>query len=440
MKTHILICLLIFILTPSNIWAQKKGERVLVTTNKTDLKVEGTRLKTLHEGFAVTIKDIKGPWYWVNHQGTLGWIKASDAKTIDQAIQYYTDQIRTNPTASNYRFRGDAFRFTKKYQSALNDLNESIRLNPNSAKTYDSRANIYSKLGKRTNALNDMNTAIKLDPNSATRYNNRAVLLAGVSKRSEAIKDYTNAIRLNPQKAIYYKNRGLSYNKIKDYDSAIKDFDTAIQLVPTYADAFTRRGDSYYAQNNYDAAMKDYKKSLEIDPKDTYTNYRVGLINQNKDHFEQAIQNYNTAIRLNPKYRSAYRSRGICYRKLGNYSLALQDLDKAIQISPEYTSAYRSRAWLRSTASNPNFIDLKKAKSDLVQAEKLSSKKNWQLYQSLAALYAAEGKFDKAIEASKKSLALQKEVPTMRKILIQQSEERLKLYQQHKPYREIPQN
>lgn len=439
MKTTLLFCLIIFINLPSNLWAQKKGERVLVTTKKTDLKVEGTKLKTLHEGFEVTIKDINGPWYWVNHQGTLGWIKASDAKTINQAIEYYTNQIRTNPTSNNYQFRGDAFRFTKKYQSALNDLNESIRLNPNSARTYDSRSKIYSKLGKKTNALNDINTAIKLDPNSATRYNNRAVLLAGMSKRSEAIEDYTNAIRLNPKKAIYYKNRGMSYNKIKNYDLAIKDFDTAIQMVPTYADAFTKRGDSYYSLKKYDTALKDYHKSLEIDPKDTYTNYRVGLINQNKNNFKQAIQSYNTAIKLNPKYRSAYRARGVCNRRLGNYAQALQDLDKAIQISPKYTSAYRSRAWLRSTASDSNFIDLTKAKADLVQAEKLSSKKTWQLYQSLAALYAAEGKFDKAVEANKKSLALQKEVSNMRKILIQQSEDRLKLYQQNKPYREIPQ-
>lgn len=440
MKTNLLICLFIFIITPSNLWAQKKGDRVLVTTKKADIKVKGTSLKTLHEGFEVTIKDINGPWYWVNHQGTLGWIKASSVKTVDQAIDYYTDQIRTNPTSKNYRYRGDALELKKKYQSALNDFNESIRLNPNSAKTYDSRASIYNKLGKRTNALNDMNTAIKLDPNSATRYNNRAVLLAGISRRSEAIKDYTNAIRLNPKKAIYYKNRGLSYKKIKKYDLAIKDFDTAIQLVPTYADAFTKRGDSYYSQNNYAAALKDYQKSLEIDPKDTYTNYRVGLIHQNQNQFKQAIQNYNTAIKLNPKYRSAYRSRGICYRKLGHYSQALQDFNKAIEISPKYTSAYRSRAWLRSTASDPNFIDLKKAKADLVQAEKLSSKKNWQLYQSLAALYAAEGNFNKAIEANKKSLTLQKAVPNMRKSLIQQSENRLKQYEQHKPYREIPQD
>jgi len=94
---------------------------------------------------------------------------------------------------------------------------------------------------------------------------------------------------------------------------------------------------------------------------------------------------------------------------------------------------------LRTTASDPKFIDLKKAKDDLTKAQTLSSNKSWQLYQSLAALYAAEGKFDKAVEANQKSLALLKETSGVKKELIQQSEARLKLYQQKKPYREIPQ-
>lgn len=440
MKTILLFCLLIFVITPSGLLAQKKGERVIVTTRKADLKVDETVLKTLSEGFEVVIKDINGPWYWVDHKGTLGWVHSESTKTVDQAIDFYTRQIANNPTSNNYRYRGDAFRLKKNYKSALSDFNAAIRLNPNSARAFDSRSKIYSKTGKKANAFEDLNTAIKLDPNSSTRYNNRAVILSGNSRYSEAIQDYSSAIRLNPNKGIYYKNRGLSYKKTKQYDLAIKDFTTAIRLVPTYADAYTNRGDTYKTLKNEEAAINDFEKSLKIDPKDSSTNYKAGLCYQNKNQFQQAIQKFNVAIKSNPKYRFAYRARGICYRKLGNYAKALQDIDKAIQLSPKYSSAYRSRAWLKTTASDPNYIDVKKAKDDLRQAEKLASKKSWQLYQAQAALYATEGNFNKAIEAGKKCLELQKASPNLRKELIQESEARLKLYQQNKPFREIPQN
>lgn len=440
MKSILLSSLIILSLTTSHLFAQKKGDLVLVTGGKTDIQVEGKVLKTLYEGFELDIKDINGSWYWVNHKGTLGWVNAANVKTIDQAIGYYTNQIARNPTSKNYRYRGDAFRLKKKYLSAISDYNESIRLNPRSARTFDSRSKIYSKLGNKENAFADINAAIQLDPNSATRFNNRAVLLSGDSRYPEAIQDYSTAIRLNPKKAIYYKNRGLSYKKTRKYEKAIKDFTAAIRLVPTYAEAYTYRADSYNSLKNYSAALNDYNKSLKIDPKDSTTNYKTGLLHQNQNQFQQAIQYYNAAIKSNPKYRSAYRARGICYRKRGNYSRALQDLDKAIQLSSKYTSAYRSRAWLYSTASDPSFIDLKKANADLAKAQKITSKKSWQLYQSLAALYAAEGKFDQAVEANQKSLALLKETSGIKKELIQQSEARLKLYQQNKPFREIPQN
>ena len=47
MKTILLFCLLIFVITPSGLLAQKKGERVIVTTRKADLKVDETVLKNI---------------------------------------------------------------------------------------------------------------------------------------------------------------------------------------------------------------------------------------------------------------------------------------------------------------------------------------------------------------------------------------------------------
>ncbi len=472
MRMLLLLSLSLIILQPETVVAQKKGETLLVVTKDADISVEGKVLKTLHEGYEVVFKDISAPWYWVEHKGTLGWINSTTARTIPEAIEFYTSQINANPSSSNYRYRGDAYLLQKKYQSALNDLDEAVRLDSGSAKNFDSRASIHSKLGNRKQMYADINMAIQLDPTSATRYNNRGVLYASDSKPDKAIADYTQSIRLNPKKAIYFKNRGMSYKKKDDFKSAIKDFDSAVKLLPAYSSAIAERGDCQLELKNYEAALQDYQAALKIDPASTdalwgmalyfdikkdpqqanqyYENvlkldpkryfayYKIGSNFQSENNFAKAIQNYDRSIAIKPTYRSAHRNRGICYRKTGNYAQALKDFDQAIQISPKHPDAYRSRAWLKITASDPKFIDLAGAKQDLAQAEKFTSPGSWRLAQSFAGLYAAEGKFDQAVETMNKAIALQQEHTTLSEAARQQARDYLALYQQKKPYREIP--
>jgi len=186
-------------------------------------------------------------------------------------------------------------------------------------------------------------------------------------------------------------------------------------------------------------ANQHYEKVLKLDPKRYFAYYKIGSNYQSQNQFTKAIQNYDRSIAIRPTYRSAHRNRGICYRKTGDYEQALKDFDKAIQISPKHPDAYRSRAWLKITASDPNFIDLPGARQDLTAAKKFTSRESWLLYQSFAGLYAAEGDFDKAVESMKKAIALQEESTTLGEAPRQQARDYLTLYQQKKTYREIPQ-
>jgi tetratricopeptide (TPR) repeat protein len=49
-------------------------------------------------------------------------------------------------------------------QAALDDCNESLRLEPNAAATFDSRGLAYLKLGKWELAITDYNSALRLSP------------------------------------------------------------------------------------------------------------------------------------------------------------------------------------------------------------------------------------------------------------------------------------
>src|SRR5215207_8169312 len=81
------------------------------------------------------------------------------SKGNELALAYYNRAI-------SYKQKGDIER-------ALNDYNESIRINPAYAKAFNNRGNLWRDKGELERAIADYSEAIKLDANYAAAYANR---------------------------------------------------------------------------------------------------------------------------------------------------------------------------------------------------------------------------------------------------------------------------
>ena len=53
------------------------------------------------------VQQEQGEWLWLETDGIAGWVQPSEVIPVDQAVDYYSQQINASPgTASNYVFRG----------------------------------------------------------------------------------------------------------------------------------------------------------------------------------------------------------------------------------------------------------------------------------------------------------------------------------------------
>ncbi len=75
--------------------------------------------------------------------------------------------------AAAYCFRGHARTEKRELDTALSDLNESIRLDPNSACALTNRGRVYAFKRDLDRAIADYDEAIRIDPAFALAYNNR---------------------------------------------------------------------------------------------------------------------------------------------------------------------------------------------------------------------------------------------------------------------------
>ena len=62
--------------------------------------------------------------------------------------------------------------------------------------------------------MNNYDEAIRLQPDSAVAYNNRGLAKDKLGQHEAAIADYDKALRFQPDSAVVYTNRGLAKDKL----------------------------------------------------------------------------------------------------------------------------------------------------------------------------------------------------------------------------------
>ncbi len=98
-----------------------------------------------------------------------------------------------------------------RFEEAIAEFNEAIRINPKLEWAYVSRAFSYSEMGQYDRALQDCDQAIRLDPELENAYILRASAYSEMGEFDKALQDFDQAIRLDPQSVDTYHNRALTY-------------------------------------------------------------------------------------------------------------------------------------------------------------------------------------------------------------------------------------
>ena len=280
MSQSLTICLvLLFAQTPES-WV---GKRV-ITHYGAVLKVKGQvendadRGKNLRRGkdqqsFRVyKVEQTNGQWLWLVEEGgsARGWITAEWLIPFDQAVDYYTNQIRANPSSVNYLKRGQIWKHKKEYDIAIADYNEAIRLDPQSALAFNNRGYAWHNKKEYDKAIADYNEAIRLDPQSALAFNNRGYAWHNKKEYDKAIADYNEAIRLDPQSAEAYNSKAwlmatCPEAKYRDGKRAVESATRACELSdgkePNY---FGTLAAAYAESGDFDKAVESQTKAIEL--------------------------------------------------------------------------------------------------------------------------------------------------------------------------------
>jgi len=218
----------------------------------------------------------------------------------------------------------------------------------------------------------------------------------------------------------------------------------AIEVTKGNFSAWYLYGVSEMKRGDDPAAMTAFRRSLRINP--DFTNARFDLAKLlidagQLDDAEKQLQRValqkpalaRKGLQIIANQRAvAWVSRGSRFLDQGKAEQAAECFRKALQANPRYAEALNNLAWILATSPN-------KAIRDGSQALRLARRAieirhSSMMLDTLAAAYAENGQFDRAVEIARQTIELARRDP--RQSMPPGIDDRLKRYQAGQPYRD----
>ncbi len=338
---------------------------------------------------------------------------------FENAYTFYAKAISYNPQNYNpYWQRGHYKSQEYKYDEALADFDKAIEifladpvpsLNNDLAILYRNKALMHKYKMQYTDALAAINKSVATDPNMAKTYRIRGQIYQAMKKYDKARADYENAITLqtdNKIKADIYLDLSMMAWNLLDYKTCLEDLNKGIAADPSNGMLFWHRALVYGYKKNYPAAIKESKAALDFYKNDSSSTaslvWQRALYKDYSGDYKGSIEDFQTYLKLYPKSYGGYYELGRIYKwRLKNNDLASANLDKATELAEKANDT--------SKLCYINIVRGNKEEAYKKMMEHIEANKNddyqykWELH-NMTCIYALAGNAPKAFEYLDKSM------------------------------------
>ena len=212
----------------------------------------------------------------------------------------------------------------------------------------------------------------------------------------DAMAHLQNSIKIAPTLEGYHF-LGLCYYNRGELESALSQFRKILDNMPDSRQARLMTGTILLTQKRVDDAINEIQKVLHKDDNDAIAHNLLGNAYMSKGMFEEGMREYNRATKLDPKTVDAYLKKGYFYFSRGKNAEGESELVTAVQAAPD---ALNSRLILASYHQRGG----NSAKALSVLRSGLSGKKgDALLYNSIAAVLLSENKLDEGLKNIQKA-------------------------------------
>ena len=150
-----------------------------------------------------------------------------------------------NQEAANLTREGIEASKAKDWDKAIAAFKRAAQLEeryaPNLASALQQRATVYVSQQKFQEAIADYSEALKVKSNDPDIFERRAYAEMQLKDYDKALHDYNEAIKLSPEEPKYYQVRALIHQTKNNFKAAMADVEKTLKLDPNNVDAQQRK-------------------------------------------------------------------------------------------------------------------------------------------------------------------------------------------------------
>ena len=179
-------------------------------------------------------------------------------------------------------------------------------------------------------------------------------------------------------------------------------------------------------------AIEQYEQTLRLQPDFVEARESLGNNLIRSGRVNEAVGQYEETLRFKPDSAEAHNYLGLALERIGRIPEAVGHFEQALRIKPDYPEALNNLAWLLAARLSTESNNAVRAVALAEGACKLSDDRVANYLDTLAAAYAAAGRFDDAVSTAQKALRLANAAGQTQ--LVSRIEMRLELYLAKRPY------
>ncbi|MHC4259743.1 MAG: tetratricopeptide repeat protein [Planctomycetota bacterium] len=150
-----------------------------------------------------------------------------------------------------------------------------------------------------------------------------------------------------------------------------------------------------------------------------------------RGEIDKAIYHNQKSLEIKPNYFKALGGLAVAFARKGRTDLAVDCYKEGIRCKGDWVLPLNNLAWIQATHSQARFRNPREAMEHALRACELTKYKNPSVLDTLAAAYAAAGRFSDAVATAEKAVELS---PSSNKELAERIQNRLGLYRAGRPY------
>jgi len=317
--------------------------------------------------------------------------------------------------ADGYYLFGDTEKATEIYLDLVKRAGDFPLLRDN---VRSKLANIYLRARDRKRAAEQFEAIVRDDPSNAQAYYFLGSIASEENRWADAVENLRKTILFNSEFEPAYYDLAAAQIALGNTGDALATLDRArakfaVSFVLEYLLAM-----AHNQQKSYADAVNHFT-TAEVIAQATETNrltygfyFQVGVAFEHKGDRTQAVKYFEKCLQLSPDFAEALNYLGYMWAEKGeNLEKAREMIARALKAEPKSAAYLDSMGWVLYKLNQP-----KEALDYILKAVAASEEPDATLYDHLGDIYATLKETDKAREAWRKSLSVEKNDAVQKKL------------------------